>query len=69
MSDLGEQLFHDHLGLAEIIALEYLNIPHSNVDDAMSEAHEALWRAAESYDPQKGDFTPFAARAIRNALR
>src|SRR5271166_1410448 len=68
MSGIDEQLFHDHLGLAEIIALEYSNIPRSNADDAMSEAHRALWRAAESYDPQKGDFAPFAARAIRNAL-
>lgn len=42
MSDIGEQLFHDHLGLAEIIALEYSNIPRTNVDDAMSEAQQAL---------------------------
>jgi RNA polymerase sigma factor (sigma-70 family) len=68
MPDINEQLFYDHLALAEVIALEYSNIPRTNVDDAMSEAQQALLRAAESYDPQKGDFPPFAARAIRNAL-
>jgi DNA-directed RNA polymerase specialized sigma subunit len=68
MSDINEQLFYDHLALAEVVALEYSNIPRTNVDDAVSEAQQALLRAAQSYDPQKGDFTPLAARAIRNAL-
>jgi RNA polymerase sigma factor (sigma-70 family) len=68
MSDTNEQLFHDHLGLADVIALEYSNIPRANADDAMSEARQALLRAADRYDARKGDFAPFAARAIRNAL-
>jgi RNA polymerase sigma factor (sigma-70 family) len=68
MSDTNAQLFNDHLGLADMIALEYSNIPQANTDDAMSEARQALLRAADSFDPGKGDFTPFAARAIRNAL-
>jgi DNA-directed RNA polymerase specialized sigma subunit len=68
MSDINEQLFYDHLALAEVVALEYSNIPRTNVDDAVSEGQQALLRAAQSYDPQKGDFTPLAARAIRNAL-
>jgi RNA polymerase sigma factor (sigma-70 family) len=68
MSDTNEQLFYDHLGLADVIALEYSNIPQANADDATSEARQALLRAASCFDPGKGDFTPFAARAIRNAL-
>jgi hypothetical protein len=42
MSGIDEQLSYEHLGLAEIIALEYSNIPRSNVDDAMSEAHQSV---------------------------
>src|SRR5438876_556046 len=42
MLGIDEQLSHEHLGLAEIIALEYSNIPRSNVDDAMSEAHQSV---------------------------
>jgi RNA polymerase sigma factor (sigma-70 family) len=68
MSDTNEQLFQDHLGLADVIALEYSNIPRANTNDAMSEARQALLRAADCFDTRKGDFTPFAARAIRNAL-
>jgi RNA polymerase sigma factor (sigma-70 family) len=68
MSDATEQLFRDHLGLADVIALEYSNIPRANTDDALSEARQALLRTADSFDPRKGDFAPFAARAIRNAL-
>jgi RNA polymerase sigma factor (sigma-70 family) len=68
MSDINEQLFYDHLGLADVIALEYSNIPRANADDAISEARRALLRAADCFDARKGDFAPFAARAIRNAL-
>jgi RNA polymerase sigma factor (sigma-70 family) len=60
--------FNDHLGLAKVIALEYTNIPGVTVDEAVSEAHQALLRASSAFDPTKGDFTPFAARSIRNAL-
>jgi RNA polymerase sigma factor (sigma-70 family) len=63
-----EQLLEDYLGLAEVIALEYSNIPRSDVNEAISEAYQALDRAVNAYDPHKGDFTPFAAKAIRNAL-
>jgi RNA polymerase sigma factor (sigma-70 family) len=63
-----EQLLEDHLGLAEVIALEYSNIPRSDVNEAISEAYHALDRAVNAYEPHKGDFTPFAAKVIRNAL-
>jgi RNA polymerase sigma factor (sigma-70 family) len=63
-----EQLLEDHLGLAEVIALEYSNIPRSDTNEAISEAYQALDRAVNAYDSEKGDFTPFAAKTIRNAL-
>ena len=60
--------FNEHLGLAKIIALEYTNIPGVTAEEAISEAHQALLRAAHAFDPRKGEFTPYAARSIRNAL-
>lgn len=60
--------FNDHLGLAKVIALEYTNIPGVTADEAISEAHQALLRASSAFDPTKGEFTPYAARSIRNAL-
>lgn len=60
--------FNEHLGLARIIALEYTNIPGITADEAISEAHHALLRASNAFDPTKGEFTPYAARSVRNAL-
>jgi len=65
---VDQDTFNDHLGLAKVIALEYINIPGVTVDEAVSEAHQALLRASSAFDPTMGDFTPFAARSIRNAL-
>jgi RNA polymerase sigma factor (sigma-70 family) len=64
----GAGTFNDHLGLAKVIALEYTNIPGVTPEEAISEAHQALMRAANAFDPTKGEFTPYAARSIRNAL-
>lgn len=61
-------LIEHNLPLAEVIALEYANIPGSSVDDARSEAYMALIRAADSYDSEKGEFIHFASRVMRNAL-
>jgi len=65
---IDEDTFNGHLGLAEVIALEYTNIPGVTVEEAASEAHQALIRASNSFDATKGEFTPYAARSIRNAL-
>lgn len=57
------------LPLAAGIAREFSNIPglpHAEIDLA---AQEALANAARHFDPAKGDFTAYAARAMRNALR
>jgi RNA polymerase sigma factor (sigma-70 family) len=64
LPDLVEQ----HLGLAQVIAFDYSNIPGVSVDEAVSEAHGALMRASEGFDSAKGEFAPYAARAVRNAL-
>jgi RNA polymerase sigma factor (sigma-70 family) len=64
----NQKLIEDNLPLADLIALEYANIPGSSVDDARSEAHIALMRAADAYDSEKGEFIHFASRVMRNAL-
>lgn len=62
------ELFSQHLGLAEVISLEYTNIPGALPSEALSEAHQALFRASEAFDSSRGEFTPYAAKSVRNAL-
>ncbi len=61
-------LIEEHIFLAEVIAFDYANIPGCRWEDARSEASIALVRAAEAYDPAKGEFVSFSSRVIRNAL-
>jgi DNA-directed RNA polymerase specialized sigma24 family protein len=64
-----EEQVSDLLPLAAKIAREFSNIPglpHAGIDIA---AQEALARAALALDPAKGDFTAYAAAAMRNVLR
>lgn len=64
-----EERVNELLRLAAKIAREFSNIPglpHAEIDLA---AQEALANAARHFDPAKGDFTAYAARAMRNALR
>jgi DNA-directed RNA polymerase specialized sigma subunit len=59
----------EFLPLASKIARELSNIPglpHAKIEIA---AQEALAHAARLFDPAKGDFAAYAARAMRNALR
>jgi len=58
----------EYLFLADVIAFDYANVPGCALDEIRSEGQMALLRAKGSYDPQKGEFVPYAARAIRNAL-
>ncbi len=62
------ELVESHLGLAQVIACEYANIPAATLDEIVAEAQKALASAARHFDPAKGAFTAYAARAIRNAL-
>ncbi|HRJ10934.1 MAG TPA: sigma-70 family RNA polymerase sigma factor [Prosthecobacter sp.] len=64
----AEQRFTLHLPLAAQIAAGYANIPGVSLDDIRSVADAALHRASLAFDAEKGDFKPYAARAIRNAL-
>ncbi len=68
MNNIGTKNVEEYLFLADVISFDYANIPGCILDDIRSEGRMALLRARESYDFQKGEFTPYAARAIRNAL-
>lgn len=64
-----EARVNELLPLAAKIAREFSNIPglpHAEIDLA---AQEALANAVRLFNPQKGDFSAYAARAMRNALR
>ena len=64
----ADSLFRETLPLADKIAGGYANIPGMTADDLRAVAHAALHRAALAYDPARGAFEAYAARAIRNAL-
>jgi RNA polymerase sigma factor (sigma-70 family) len=57
------------LPLAAKIAREFDNIPGLPRAEIELTAQEALANAARHFDPAKGGFTAYAARAMRNALR
>jgi RNA polymerase sigma factor (sigma-70 family) len=63
-----EALFESHLELALTIGRSF-PIPNSSVDESEQEARIALWQAASSFDPAKGDFAGFASIVVRNHLR
>jgi RNA polymerase sigma factor (sigma-70 family) len=64
----NEELVEQHLGLAQVIAMDYANIPGVLHSEALSEACLALLRASKGFDRRKGEFAPYAARAMRNSL-
>lgn len=64
----SDQLFHEHLPLADRIAVGYRNIAGTPPEDVQAVARAALHRAAVSFDSAKGNFEPYAGRVIRNAL-
>jgi ATP-dependent Clp protease ATP-binding subunit ClpA len=57
------------LPIATKIAREFSNIPGLPHAEFELAAQEALANASRRFDPAKGDFTSYAARAMRNALR
>ena len=65
-ADLGK-LVMDNLGLAVSIARNYRNVT-APMEDVVSEARLALVKAARGWQPDKGPFGNYAARAIRNSL-
>ncbi|MFM8765899.1 MAG: sigma-70 family RNA polymerase sigma factor [Spartobacteria bacterium] len=64
----AEALFESHLELALKIGRSF-PIPNAAIDESEQEARIALWRAASSYDPAKGEFAGFASIVVRNHLR
>ena len=65
---MSDDHVEQNLGLARMIAYEYANIPGASMDEVVAEAGAALAAAARAFDPDKGQFTAYAGRAIRNAL-
>ena len=63
-----EALFESHLELALKIGRSF-PIPNAAIDESEQEARIALWRAASSFDPEKGEFAGFASIVVRNHLR
>ncbi len=61
--------FQKYLPLANSIAKSFSNIPGLDFNEIEIHAQEALLAAARKFDASKGDFTPYASQAIRNALR
>ena len=59
---------YKHLAERGARALKKRN-PDLNVDDLISDAYEVLIQCAETYDPSKGEFEPYAASSIRFELR
>ena len=59
----------EYLPLASKIAREFQNIPSLSSAEIEMTAQEALVHAASRFDPAKGDFSAYAATAIRNTLR
>jgi RNA polymerase sigma factor (sigma-70 family) len=58
-----------HLLLAQRLAREFSNIPGLSLAEIEITAQEALARAARQHDASKGEFVPYAAQAMRNALK
>jgi RNA polymerase sigma factor (sigma-70 family) len=65
-----EQLFGDHLPVADRLASAFHNIHGIESGDAQQVARTALATAADGYDPERGvPFRGYASAVIRNALR
>jgi len=63
-----DALFSAHLKLAAKIGNRF-PIPGFSIDEGIQEARIALWKAANEFDPSRGDFEGFASIVIRNHLR
>jgi RNA polymerase sigma-B factor len=61
-------LVEDHLPLAARIARTYRNRGVED-DDLLQVARLALVKAAERFDPDRGDFAPYAASTIRGEVK
>lgn len=55
--------------MSGIIAAEWIHLLDGIKDDHLGEAYIALARAAEKYDPEQGDFEPYARKWIWGAVK
>lgn len=66
------ELAERHVPMVREIVRKYIRCNESilglGYDDICQEGCVALCKAAVHYDPERGDFEPFAARVIRNCL-
>ena len=61
-----EEIIRRNKGLLTIWAKDYLNIPHSELEDLISEGYMALLKAVKSYKPQLGyTFTTWLKTCVR----
>ena len=63
-----QKLITDNVGLAMHIASKWGDIPGHDRDDIKQQALAGLVKAANQYDPEKGKFSSYAGKAIRNHL-
>ena len=67
-----KELAERHVSMVREIVRKYIrcneSIPGLGFDDLCQEGCVALCKAAARYDPERGEFEPFAARVIRNHL-
>lgn len=62
------KLVTDNLSVAGFWAKKFSNIPGTTWPERNSEARMALIKAAQNYDPSKGEFKAYASWAVKNKL-
>lgn len=61
-----EEIIHRNKGLLHTWATGYLNIPHSEMEDLMSEGYMALLKAVKAYKPELGySFTTLLKTCVK----
>lgn len=61
-----DELIEDYIPLAKSICKKYYNLPY---EERYSEALYGLVKAARNFDPEKGNFAPYARKVINNQLK
>lgn len=64
-----EQLYMDNQWIIRQAAYKWRATGYHNQEDIKATATEGLWKAAVSYDPNKGQFQKYATRVVENYLK
>ena len=67
MNEIQQKLCEDNINLAYYIVSQYYPT-YIHDDDVKASALLGLCKAAESYDPEKGLFSTYAGKCIRNEI-